>query len=232
MSTIISADSVGVCIIEKNDFIREGLKIILGKDRYRVYAGVRAASDLALIKQNNRDKVSNCKVCLVGFGSGEKINRVESDIVTIKDCFPSVRIIVMSPILDEELVFFFSKNVDGYILSSISEKALIRSIDLVLLGEKIFPAAIVDMFFKKTPLSWEKNNRKLSEREIEVLECLSQGDSNKAIANKLSITDATVKVHLKAILRKLNVSNRTQAALWAANNMNAQALSKVADGSP
>lgn len=54
----------------------------------------------------------------------------------------------------------------------------------------------------------------LSERELEILRCLVDGDSNKRIANRLNITEATVKVHLKSILRKTHVMNRTQAAIW------------------
>jgi two-component system nitrate/nitrite response regulator NarL len=50
------------------------------------------------------------------------------------------------------------------------------------------------------------------------LRCLIEGDSNKAIARKNDIAEATVKVHVKAILRKIRVSNRTQAAIWAMNN--------------
>jgi len=58
----------------------------------------------------------------------------------------------------------------------------------------------------------------LSARQKVILHCLIAGDSNKAIARKIRITEATVKVHLKAILRKIRVQNRTQAAIWAMNN--------------
>lgn len=58
-------------------------------------------------------------------------------------------------------------------------------------------------------------SRALSVREIEVLSCLRSGMSNKAIARKINITEATVKVHLKGLLRKIKASNRTQAALYA-----------------
>ena len=58
----------------------------------------------------------------------------------------------------------------------------------------------------------------MSQREVQILRCLLSGDSNKMIANQLSITEATVKVHLKSLLRKINASNRTQAAIWALNN--------------
>ena len=60
----------------------------------------------------------------------------------------------------------------------------------------------------------------LSRRESLILRMLTQGASNKVIARNLVITELTVKVHMKAILRKLRLQNRTQAAIWARNNVN------------
>ena len=59
----------------------------------------------------------------------------------------------------------------------------------------------------------------LSRRETLILRMLMQGASNKIIARNLVITESTVKVHMKAILRKLRLQNRTQAAIWARNNV-------------
>lgn len=59
---------------------------------------------------------------------------------------------------------------------------------------------------------------RLSTREKCILRCIAEGCSNKSIARRLDISEATVKVHVKAILRKIRVSNRTQAAIWAVNN--------------
>jgi two-component system nitrate/nitrite response regulator NarL len=56
---------------------------------------------------------------------------------------------------------------------------------------------------------------KLSDREIQILDGLVRGQANKVIARKCDITEATVKVHMKSILRKIRVGNRTQAAIWA-----------------
>src|SRR5258708_2288364 len=58
----------------------------------------------------------------------------------------------------------------------------------------------------------------LSAREMQILGCLVSGDQNKQIAYELKISDGTVKVHLKAILKKIRVQNRTQAAIWAMNH--------------
>ena len=61
----------------------------------------------------------------------------------------------------------------------------------------------------------EEREPRLSERERYILRCIIEGDSNKHVARRLSIAEATVKVHVKAILRKIHVRNRTQAAMWA-----------------
>jgi two-component system nitrate/nitrite response regulator NarL len=61
--------------------------------------------------------------------------------------------------------------------------------------------------------------RGMSRREMLILRTLMEGASNKAIARKLVITESTVKVHMKAILRKLRLQNRTQAAIWARNHV-------------
>lgn len=67
----------------------------------------------------------------------------------------------------------------------------------------------------------------LSRRETLILRRLMQGASNKVIARDLVITESTVKVHMKAILRKLRLQNRTQAAIWARNNVNEGTLSEL-----
>jgi two-component system nitrate/nitrite response regulator NarL len=64
----------------------------------------------------------------------------------------------------------------------------------------------------------QRNVPRLSEREAQVLDSIVRGYSNKIIARKCGITEATVKVHMKSILRKIQVANRTQAAVWAIEN--------------
>lgn len=66
-------------------------------------------------------------------------------------------------------------------------------------------------------------SRMLSAREAEILHCLMEGAPNKTIARKLDVAEATVKVHVKAILRKIRVTNRTQAAMWAVTHFSNEA---------
>ena len=80
------------------------------------------------------------------------------------------------------------------------------------LGKRVEPASADLQIFVRVV---ELGSLSAAARERDVLGCLMAGYSNKVIARELDVCEATVKVHVKAILRKLDVSNRTQAAIWA-----------------
>jgi two-component system, NarL family, nitrate/nitrite response regulator NarL len=108
----------------------------------------------------------------------------------------------------------------GILTYDLSAGALARSLLLVASGERVFPHDLA-LGRKSTASSFEhrSNDARLSPREKEMLSHLVAGQSNKLIARDLGITEATVKVHLKSVLRKIKVENRTQAAIWALENM-------------
>ena len=114
--------------------------------------------------------------------------------------------------------------VDAYLLKDMSPEALTRSLQLVMLGQQIFPTRLMASLLQaetvEAPVGESAGgaSKGLSPREVQILRHLMNGYSNKAIARALDISEATVKVHLKALLRKVRVSNRTQAAVWAMNN--------------
>jgi two-component system nitrate/nitrite response regulator NarL len=73
------------------------------------------------------------------------------------------------------------------------------------------------------PKAPDPKARSLSAREAEILSSLMEGEPNKIIARRLHVAEATVKVHIKAILRKVGAANRTQAAMWAMDHLPARA---------
>jgi len=114
--------------------------------------------------------------------------------------------------------------VDGILTLSTSATEMIQSLRLIQVGERIVPSELVQSVFMPTPRLAPAAQRgpgqtlavhPLTARETDILRQLVLGGSNKVIAHKLGITEATVKVHLKSLLRKLRASNRTQAAIWA-----------------
>jgi two-component system nitrate/nitrite response regulator NarL len=143
---------------------------------------------------------------------------------------PEARIVVLADRLDLNLVRWGHEvGVNGFCLAASAPEVLIASLQLVMLGESVVPSAVLRSFLDgasldQTPLRQDSRTGtnlsgqetcRLSARETEILGYLREGVPNKAIARKLDLTEATVKVHVKAILRKIGAANRTQAALWA-----------------
>jgi two-component system, NarL family, nitrate/nitrite response regulator NarL len=119
----------------------------------------------------------------------------------------------------------------GFLPKDISAEALEMSLALILLGEDIFttPASLKVSLSPPQRMAASKDLRApLSQKETVILKCLETGLSNKGIARELGMAEATVKVHIKAILRKINVENRTQAAVWSMSNPRLQSESAMA----
>lgn len=107
----------------------------------------------------------------------------------------------------------------GYVLKDISHQELIASVRCVLQGESLLNKDLVVHLLKRlsleTPQQEEPSPGRLSTRELEVLQLLAQGQTNREIAENLIVSISTVKVHVEHILAKLGVSDRTQAAVRA-----------------
>lgn len=151
-----------------------------------------------------------------------------ADIEKLKRLFPTSFIVLFSDTVDlDEVTRALRANVHGFIQKSTRPEAMIKLLELIALGEQVFPTRALLNKSGSPPLKMPDQSHNnghsidvqekicnLSSREMEVLGWLGEGKSNKEIARLLDISDATVKVHVKAILRKLRVKNRTKAALW------------------
>lgn len=139
----------------------------------------------------------------------------------IRGWAPGCRVVFLATNFDMELLSdCLAAGAYGYISENISHDELHESLRLVIAGGKVFPAELAALLsgrgiFADAASAGELAEGILSDREIDIVRCLSSGSSNKVIAQKLGIAEATVKVHVKRILRKTPFSNRTQVALWA-----------------
>ncbi|SDF76796.1 two component transcriptional regulator, LuxR family [Limimonas halophila] len=131
-------------------------------------------------------------------------------------------LVVLATARQGELLYpCFNAGADGCILKTISGAALIPSLNLATLGQRIFPTQLLASVMHTATAGPRPHTgptpaaARLSNREQDILRCLSAGWSNKQIANRLDLTESTVKVHLKSIMRKIDARNRTQAAIWA-----------------
>ncbi|MDR3586996.1 MAG: response regulator transcription factor [Desulfosporosinus sp.] len=130
---------------------------------------------------------------------------------------PEIGILVLTVDDSDDKVFqVLQIGVAGYLLKDVDSKTLIQSIYKVYTGEPILSPAVTGKLLKQfTRSSPLKNTSGLSEREMEILQYVVRGSSNREIGAALFISEKTVKNHLSSIYRKLAVEDRTQAALKA-----------------
>lgn len=170
---------------------------------------------------------------LIILGLTDDDQSTEHNIRTLRARFADSRLVVLADQYNaNQILAAFRQSANGYLTKTVSWEALIKSLELVMLGESIIPSAILMQMRDDPELDSEADDepivrempgphatRVLSARETQILQCLVGGQSNKMIARNFDIMEATVKVHIKAILRKIHVQNRTQAAIWAVEHM-------------
>jgi two-component system, NarL family, nitrate/nitrite response regulator NarL len=196
--------STRTILIETNRLFRQGLKHLLADTRFAVeaeFSTMEHAVDGAV-------------------ASGLVIIGEAGDLEQLQAAYPEARIVVLADdFAVDALRNAMNAGADGYLMKDVSPEALIQSLELVMMGEKVFPTNLASMLLSLDSTPSPMNSvRGMTPREHEILQALVTGASNKLIAIKLGITEATVKVHLKTLLRKIDVNNRTQAAIWAMNN--------------
>jgi two-component system nitrate/nitrite response regulator NarL len=206
-----------VCLVGRRQLFRAGLRHILGGELFEVALEI---DDLAFVRECPPD----CRLFVID--KPDDIRDIEDDLRWLRSSISGVRIVVLADSMEaDQMAVSFAAGVDGYLLADISPVALCESLRLVEVGEKVFPSRMVTLL---SSASWSgarqaarvayADDRSLSEREVEIVSRLAGGLPNKVIAHELTITEATVKVHLKNILKKLGVANRTQAAIWAVHH--------------
>jgi two-component system nitrate/nitrite response regulator NarL len=209
-------DNVQIVLVDSDQLFREGLKQLLEGSEFTVMAEAEDINE-AMAKL---DKSARPALAVLEFDA------TSQDVSTLRlwrEKYPDTKLVVLAAATHNvlDLARCFEAGADAYLLKTISSDALKQSMALVLLGEKVFPTRLAAMLMKAGGAGAVASSADLdgmSGRENQVLRCLLSGQSNKVIAKHLNITEATVKVHLKSVLKKINASNRTQAAIWALHN--------------
>ncbi len=137
----------------------------------------------------------------------------EDGIKNIKELMPDLRIGVISALEDAHIIKkALNLGVCCYLPKNINTKVLNSALCLVLNGGTYYPPALINQATDNMNLA---NGKKLTARQFEVLRYLAQGLSNKQIAYQMSVSEATVKLHINALLRAMGATNRTQAVIKA-----------------
>jgi NarL family two-component system response regulator LiaR len=136
----------------------------------------------------------------------------------IKSLLPEVSILVLTSFSDEDKVFpAIRAGALGYLLKDSSPQELLKAIHDVYRGEASLHPSIALQLIREInrPSELPPVENPLSERELEVLKLVAQGLTNQEIATRLVLSEWTVRTHVRNILGKLHLANRTQAALFA-----------------
>jgi len=219
-----------VVLVGKSTLLREGLARILRAANFRVMASVSCADGFRLGKPTPHSPL------FLIVHTGDDFDAALAQIELFRSWHPDGRIAIVADHCGlNKLTLAFRAGANGYFVNAITCDRFTKSVELVMMGETIFPPAF--MSFVLDPKARPDDSAEdaqagepillatedptaplLSPREKLILLCIIGGDSNKCIARKMDIAEATVKVHVKAILRKIRVQNRTQAAIWAVSN--------------
>lgn len=207
-----------IVIVSHNTIVREGLRRIVEERDFNVTQSVDAISKVG----NDIPQTDGVFILLVD--SNDPNFQVE-DVRTLKRRHPGVRVALLSDTFEfDTMVKAFRLGAHGYIVKALACEPLIISLQLIAMNEKVMPSQLAEELPTHASDLYPANSNKtlesaeLTDREVEILRCLIMGCPNKVISRHLEISEATVKVHVKAILRKLRVQNRTQAAIWAVNH--------------
>jgi len=203
---------IRVLVVDDHTVVRRGLCALLSSDKYGIEvvgeAGDgREAIALAYDLQPDVTLMDLVMPVKSGLEAIEEIRRED----------PNARILVLtSHAEDEELIRAIKAGAMGYLLKDASPDELIQAIHSVALDRLSLPPDILKkMFAGQEETRSAKPEDDLTDREMDVLSCVSHGLSNKQIAAKLSVSTTTVRSHVSNILRKLDLENRTQLAIYA-----------------
>lgn len=209
-------NNIAVHLVGKDSLFKEGVKSMLAKTDFQLTGNYEDAENMP----ENLACAGSVQI-VVGIDE-EKSGDVFKAIRTLKSRYSRSKVVIVSAVADmPRVTAAFSAGIDGYLLKNISCEGLVGSLKLVMSGERVCPVSMLGGMTTypggsiNNIRNFSINGHRLSGREIEIIRRLSGGEPNKVIAANLNIAEATVKVHVKTILRKLGASNRTQAAIMA-----------------
>jgi len=210
----IKNKEIRVLIVDDQPVIRFGLRSLLNEDPAITVVGDAACNkDVYTILKETRPDIVVLDPELGDMQCVASLRQVSEDTM-------ACRFILYTTHDDEEHILQATvQGVNGYLMKDCSTDELLRAIHAVYEGGTVLSPAIAAKLVKIVNQDNQveaTEERVLSSRELEVLNCLAEGKSNRSIAETLFICEATVKFHVHAILGKLNVKNRTEAVLAAA----------------
>lgn len=208
-------NKIKILIADDHSMVREGLKQLIElEDDIEVIA---QAGD----GQEAIDKIHEFKPDVVLLDINMPIMNGLEVLEKLKETNEEVNVLILT--IHNEIEYLYRAveiGVNGYVLKDSESDVLIKAIRSIYNGESYIQPNMASLLFKKIngELDNQVKHSKLTKREVEVLKLITQGLLNKEIADQLCISEKTVKNHVSNIFKKIEVSDRTQAAVYAIKN--------------
>ena len=195
---------IRVMVVDDHQIVRQGLVALINTetDLTVVAEGADGQQAVELFRQHQPDvTLMDLRMPVLGGVEATKL---------IRQAAPTARIIVLTTFDgDEDIYRALQSGAQSYLLKGVSFEDLTEAIRTVHAGQRRLPAVVAER------LAERMTGEVLTAREVQVLELIVRGNSNKEIATALVISEATVKSHVNSLLSKLGVADRTQAATTA-----------------
>ena len=205
-------DTIRVLVADDHAIVRKGICALLATEpRIEVVGEARDGSDAIAAAQRLQPDVILMDIVMPGVDGLEATRRLAC-------CQPQVRILVLTSFAGDDKIFPAIKaGAMGYLLKDSGPEELVHAIQQVHRGESSLHPTIARRLLQElsSPPEQGPESDCLTGREVEVLQLVAQGQSNRQVADLLTISEATVRTHVSNILSKLNLCSRTQAALYA-----------------
>ncbi|MBL8476627.1 MAG: two-component system response regulator NarL [Methyloversatilis sp.] len=205
--------SIRILLIDDHPLFRKGVAQLVRADDELELAGEASdgVSGLALAAETDPDLI------LIDLNM-KSVNGIET-LRRLKAAGVRGRCVMLTVSDDERDVLDAMKaGADGYLLKDMEPEELCQRIKQSVAGTMVLDGSVAGLLAHALNAPPAATHTDLTEREREILGLLSDGRSNKEIARVLGISDATVKVHIKHVLSKLNMKSRLEAAVWALQN--------------
>lgn len=206
---------ISVLLIDDHTLFRSGIRSLL--QRYPEFIVVGEAADG--VEGIKRAKQLQPNVVLLDLNM-PGISGLETLQLMLQDC-PNTAVIMLTVSEDaEDLGVALQNGARGYLIKNIDADYLVRAIRRAASGEAVVAEAMTSKLIAQLQNGGQRAEApsemdKLTPREKEILACLARGESNKSIARTLDVAESTVKIHVQNILKKLNLTSRVQAAVFA-----------------
>ena len=207
-------DKIRVLLADDHTVLRQGIAQALElQDDMTVVAQASNGSEAVEMAKQHRPDVALLDISMPELDGVAATGQ-------ITDALPDTGVIILTMYRRDDYIFEAIKaGASGYLLKEVELRELVRAVRTVARGEAVIDAAIAGRVMAElrsdNVLPKPDDEDSLSERDIEILRLLAEGQSNQAIAEHLSISEKTVRNRLSLVFRRFHLKNRTEAALFA-----------------